>query len=359
MYIDFLQSEEWRKFQEATGKRTFHISSQKFSSSLLASIRRSGPFEKGEDLFWANIIEYKLPIVGKYLYIPRGPVISEQGIVNSEQYLTLINLAKKENAGWIRFDANSKDILEKIRNVVGNAHAHSKNRNVYMHSLQNYKIIKAPHDMQPKEIFVINITKSEEELLAEMKEKTRYNIRLAEKKGVQIRIMNYELGIKNNYLDKFINLVKITAERNKITAHPEGYYRKMFEVIPKENLKLYVAEYQNKTIAANIVVFYGDTAIYLHGASDNEYRNVMAPYLLQWRQICDAKLSGCTKYDMGGVKTTNNQQPTTNNWYGITKFKLGFSPDTQPVEFAGSYDIVINKAKYAIYKLLQKIKSFV
>ena len=208
MYIDFLQSEEWRKFQEATGKRTFHISSQKSPSSPLASIRRSGHFEKGEDLFWANIIEHKLPIVGKYLYIPRGPVISEQGIVNSKQYLTLINLAKKENAGWVRFDANDSHILYIIR--------------------ENWRVIKAPHDMQPKEIFVIDITKSEEELLAEMKEKTRYNIRLAEKKGVQIRIMNYELGIKNNYLDKFINLVKITAERNKITAHPEGYYRKMF-----------------------------------------------------------------------------------------------------------------------------------
>jgi len=355
MYIDFLQSEEWRKFQEATGKRTFHISSQKSPSSPLASIRRSGHFEKGEDLFWANIIEHKLPIVGKYLYIPRGPVISEQGIVNSKQYLTLINLAKKENAGWVRFDANDSRILYIIR--------------------ENWRVIKAPHDMQPKEIFVIDITKSEEELLAEMKEKTRYNIRLAEKKGVQIRIMNYELGIKNNYLDKFINLVKITAERNKITAHPEGYYRKMFEVIPKENLKLYVAEYEGKVIAANIVVFYGDTATYLHGSSDNEYRNVMAPYLLQWRAIQDAKKAGCHFYDSGGVKISNPKseilnpkqiqnskfkiQNSSDSWQGITRFKTGFSPNTQPVEFAGSYDIVINKAKYAIYKLLQKMKSVV
>ncbi len=77
--------------------------------------------------------------------------------------------------------------------------------------------------------------------------------------------------------------------------HPESYYRKMFETIPAEILKLYMAEYENKIIAANIVIHYGNTATYLHGASDNEYRNVMAPYLLQWQAILDAKKAGLNK----------------------------------------------------------------
>ena len=133
----------------------------------------------------------------------------------------------------------------------------------------------------------------------------------------------------------------------------------MLETIPGEIVKLYVAEYNNKIIAANLVVFYGDTAIYSHGATDDEYRNVMAPYLLQWQAILDAKEKGCKLYDFGGVKTGDRRQATwdRNSWKGITRFKLGFSPQTQPIEFSGSYDIVIDKFKYASYLLFQKMKS--
>lgn len=171
-------------------------------------------------------------------------------------------------------------------------------------------------------------------------------------------------------LDEFLRLVKLTAERNKITSHPEEYYRKMFEIIPPEIIKLYIAEYEGKVIAANIVVFYGDTATYLHGASDNEYRNVMAPYLLQWQAIQDAKKAGCVKYDFGGVKIAERSDLTptlsllrrgnkgeVNSWAGITKFKMGFSPNTKPVEFIGSYDMILSPVKYYLYRIIQKIKS--
>lgn len=296
--IDFLQSEEWRKFQENTGKRTFHVES---------------------DGFWVNIIERTLPVVGRYFYIPRGSVSQE-----------IVDLAKKEKAGWIRFDPKSVENLN-IRP-----------------SQTRLKIWKAPHDMQPREIFVIDITRSEEELLNGMKQKTRYNLKLAEKKGVKIFIANEE-----KYISGFLRLVSATAKRKGIKFHPENYYRKMIEMIPGEILKLYVAEYNNKVVAANLVVFYGKTAIYLHGATDDEYRNVMAPYLLQWRAILDAKKAGCEEYDFGGVKITENN----NSWSGITKFKLGFSQVAKPVEFLGSYDIIINPFRYGLYRLIQKIKS--
>jgi lipid II:glycine glycyltransferase (peptidoglycan interpeptide bridge formation enzyme) len=180
-----------------------------------------------------------------------------------------------------------------------------------------------------------------------MKSKTRYNINLAQKKGVKIT-----KGA--NCIDKFIDLVALTAKRKGIKFHPEDYYRKMIESIPSDILSLYCAEYQNKIIAANIVIFYGNTATYLHGATDDEYRNVMAPYLLQWQAIKDAKKRGFKKYDFGGVKTLDN-----NSWSGITKFKLGFSQTAKPIEFPGSYDIAINSFKYYIYRAIQKIKSFV
>lgn len=309
---EFLQSEEWREFQAKTGSRVFCVEKEGFS---------------------ASIVEHQLPIVGKYFYIPRGiaeKVKSEKLKVKS--FLNeLVGLAKKENAGWVRVDLKDKNDLNLIKNI-------------------NCKIVKAPHDMQPKEIFVLDISKSEEELLAEMSQKTRYNIKLAQKRGISLRTANeYE---NTNDISEFIRLVKATAKRKGISFHAEDYYRKMFENLPENMLKLYVAEYNGKVIAANVVVFYGDTATYLHGATDDEYRNVMAPYLLQWQAILDAKKTGCKFYDLGGVKIQDAK-----SWAGITKFKLGFSPNTKPLEFAGSYDIIVNPRVYLLYQVLQKVKE--
>ncbi|MFZ2188243.1 MAG: peptidoglycan bridge formation glycyltransferase FemA/FemB family protein [Candidatus Moraniibacteriota bacterium] len=329
---EFLQSNEWQKFQESVGRKTFHLS--------------------GEN-FWANIIEHKLPIVGKYFYIPRGPIFPISNfqfpILNqiqssndeiSKGMQELFDLAKKNSAGWIRIDPASEEILKVIRENV------------------QYEITKAPHDMQPKEIFVIDITKSEEELLVEMKAKTRYNIRLAEKKGVTA---NSEQRIANSKnVEEFLRLTSVMAKRQGIVAHPGSYYRKMLEMIPGDILRLYVAEFDGRVIAANLVVFYGDTCIYLHGASDDDSRSVMAPYLLQWKQIRDAKKKGYAKYDLGGI-SMNYELDTnvriTNKWQGITKFKTGFSPKTVPTSFPGSYDIILDNKKYLVYKILQKLKN--
>lgn len=180
-----------------------------------------------------------------------------------------------------------------------------------------------------------------------MKQKTRYNIKLAEKKGVKIFVSREE-----KYITDFCRLVEITAKRDKITSHPEGYYRKMFETIPGDILKLYIAEYEGKIIAANLVLFFGKTATYMHGASDNDHRSVMAPYLLQWRQILDAKKTGCERYDFGGVKTG----AADSSWSGITKFKTGFAPSAETTKFPGSYDIILRLGKYNSYRTLQKIK---
>jgi len=318
-----LQSSEWRKFQESVGRKTHNVSS---------------------DSFFCNIIEHTLPIVGKYFYIPRGPVMeiskSKCQISNQipnpndkikENILELISLAKENGSGWIRIEPASSEILEAIK------------------SNTQYKVTKAPHDMQPRELFVIDITKSEEQLLSEMKPKTRYNIKVAQKHGVKILV-------KKN-IDEFIRLTQIMAKRQGIATHPGEYYKKMCEDCTC--LKMYLAEYEGKIIAANLIVFFGKTCTYLHGASDDQYRNVMAPFLLQWQQILDAKEAGCEKYDFGGVKTWNMEHGTRNNnsWAGITRFKLGFSPETKSTEFPGAYDIIINPVRYWVYRRIQKLKS--
>ena len=365
---DFLQSNEWRKFQEAVGRKTFCVTSPQPS-----------PY-KGEGVveFSASIIEHSLPIVGRYFYIPKGPVIlAKAGIQSlkldsgSKAGMTqLFDLAKKEKAGWIRIEPENEEILKMIKNFVEVRFIEPKagfNKLNPYKKLQKYKIIKSPHDMQPKETLIMDISKSEEEILAEMKSKTRYNIKLAQKHNVLVReITNYKLQITNKsqnpndqiskqYIEEFLRLTKIMSERQGIVTHGENYYRKMLEIIPESIIKLYVAEYENKIIATNIVIFYGDTAYYLHGASDDKYKNLMAPHMLQWRQIQDARKAGCVRYDFCGVKVNEKKGKS---WEGITRFKLGFSPNTKPVEFPGSYDIIVSPVRYWGYRIIQKIKNY-
>jgi len=329
----FLQSEDWKKFQEAWGRKTHNISNSDDDEELTA---------------YANIITHKLPIVGNYFYIPRGPIVAKSKIQNPNDkqnpksqiqifFGDLFELARKNKIGWIRIEPNSDEESNIIKENLP----------------KNIKINKSAVDMQPREILVIDISKSEEEILAGMKQKTRYNIKLAEKRGVKAYNSREE-----KYIEEFLRLVKVTSKRDKITSHPESYYRKMFEVVPNDILKLYVAEYEGKIIAANLVLFFGKTATYMHGASDNMHRDAMAPYLLQWQQIVDAKKAGCTRYDFGGVKSHNMEHGawSQDDWAGITKFKTGFAPDAEPVRFPGCYDIILKPAKYNLYRILQKIK---
>ena len=329
---EFLQSHEWLKFQEDFGRRTFSVEDENFS---------------------AKIIEHVLPVVGRYFYVPRGPVIKNsklqisntKQITNEEFQITkgiqeLVDLAKKENAGWIRVEPNDSHLLDLI------------------HS--NWRVVKAPYDVQPKEIFRIDISKSEEQLLGEMKSKTRYNIRLAQKHEVSVQVIsNFKLQISKKYVDTFLKLTKEMAARQGIVPHPDEYYQKMFETFPTEMLRLYVAEYNGNIISANLMLFFGDTATYLHGASSNSDRNVMAPFLLHWQAILDAKERGYKWYDFEGVQTEATIHKKHSNLSGVTAFKMGFSITTKSVVFPGTYDIIVNPRQYALYKGLQKAKMIV
>ncbi len=323
MNKEFLQSLEWLRLQEATGK------------SIV-------PFEEGD--FVANGIVRTLPLVGKYLYIPRGPKIGsmnhEAGIKNGMQ--RLVEKAKESGMRWIRIEPETEETLEEIRKSVSN------------------KVVEAPHDMQPREVFVIDITPTEDELLAQMKPKTRYNIRLAEKRGVRV----YETR-EAKHIEAFLGLITATSGRKGITSHPKSYYEKFFQILPREMCRLFVAEYQGEIIAANLVMFSGDTVTYLHGGTSDAHRDAMAPYLLQWEQIKVAKKEGYHRYDFGGIRSHSeikNQKSKINSWGGITRFKTGFAPTTEPTLYPGTYDIILDSRGYLLYdglRHLQKLKRLV
>ncbi len=319
-----MQSEIWRNFQKEVGNFTDKVEEQNF---------------------FAGVIGYKLPPVGNYLYVPRGPLIGDKDEekVIKEGMKKLISLAQKRKSGWIRIEPTDEKKMKIIKKNI------------------DFQTVKAPHDMQPRQIFVLDISKEEDILQREMKAKTRYNIRLAERKGVVCRSYDSGSGNFQEKMDKFLDLVEMTAKRKGVKFHRRQYYRQMMKSIPKENLKLYLAEYRGKVLTSNLIIFYGEVATYLHGASADEYKNVMAPFLLQWKIIGDAKKRGFSRYDLGGVKVVKTKsgkyEIASGNWQGISRFKLGFSQTTVPIEFPGSYDVILNKRKYLMYRLLQKFRK--
>jgi lipid II:glycine glycyltransferase (peptidoglycan interpeptide bridge formation enzyme) len=178
-----------------------------------------------------------------------------------------------------------------------------------------------------------------------MKPKTRYNIRLAERKGVKVRI--------SEDAEALYSLLTKTAGRDKgYTPHPEDYYQKMLATLgPKDLVKIFVAEYQGQPLAAVLVSFFGEVAIYLHGGFDESQRNLMAPYLCQWEAIKYAKLKNCHYYDFWGVAETDDPK---DGWAGITRFKDGFGGEK--IVLPGSYDLILNSFWYHIFSMVAKIK---
>ena len=133
------------------------------------------------------------------------------------------------------------------------------------------------------------------------------------------------------------------------------HYKNILSIFAKENAAaLGIAYYEDKPIAANLVTFYGDAATYLHGGTEHSHRNLMAPYLLQWETIQEAKQRGLHWYDLGGAAVTRGK---IKEWAGITRFKEGFGGTL--TDMGETYDVVFNRAWYALYKNAVKCKAFV
>ncbi len=320
-----LQSPEWQHFQEKNGRTCL----------------------QGE--FGLGVVE-TLPIVGKYVYLPRGPIVSisnpPAGRAGFKFQISklrdeLFAVARTQKVGWVRVEPGSEEELEVLKQVFGVGN-----------------MVRAPHDVQPREILVMDIVSSETELLSAMKPKTRYNIRLAEKHGVSVRFSR-----EARDMETFIDLIYATTERKAIRPHPKEYYRNFFATFNSERCTLALAEYEGQVLAANLLVFFDSTAYYLHGGSSAEGRHLMAPFLLQFQSIREAKQRGMTQYNFGGVRTEATGyklQATSSSWEGITRFKQGFAPATEPIVFPGAYDIIVSLWHYRMYRLLawlQKIRK--
>lgn len=312
----FLQSKVWQSFLEAQNKKYWQIVVLKETEVLALCV----------------LYQKELTLGKSYLYAPKGPIFKHD-----------LSEEDKEDA--------ARMILSKARDISIETKGKEE---IFLKLEPNQDLsfvdgLSATENVQPQDTLFLSLNKPTEKLLADMHQKTRYNIMLANKKGVLV-----EISEKEEDIEVFLRLNKNTAARQNITSHPENYYRLLWKtLLEKRAAKLYLAKVGEQVVAANLLVFFGQTATYLHGASDYQYRSFMAPYLLQWQAIKDAMSNGFVYYDFWGIAPEDGSKP---KWDGFTRFKNGFAG--QKYSSPKAQVLVYQNGFYRLYKFIQKLRKF-
>ncbi len=308
---EYLQSWAWGEILKAEGETIIRVGWRAENENKILAA--------------ATLVKKSLGAGYYYWYAPRGPIFN------------IANQAEAEKA--------RRDFLGAIKGIDPKALFLRIEPNFELDKNKDLKkdlSVKPSLALQPKQTLVLDLKKSAEELLVEMHQKTRYNIRLAEKRGVIIR----EGWVADNA--EFWRLMSLTSERDGFRLHGAEHYKNLLGA-DSRFIKLFLASYEGRNIAAGLFCFWGGRATYLHGASDNEARNLMAPYLLQWEVIKRAKEAGQMAYDFYGIDEKK--------WPGVTRFKRGFGG--RVINYPGTYDIIFQPAAYKIYSWLRKLRRLV
>ena len=281
----FLHSWMWGEHAEATGSKVFRIGIQ-----------------KGDDIVAAALFIKVDARRGAFLLCPHGPVLSPTE--GDAELLRLIarectRIARAEECDFIRFCPLVKDTAE--------------SRTLY----RDLGFRPAPIHMHPELSWMLDVTKSEDDLLRDMRKTTRYLVKKMEKEGVEI-----SMSTNPDDIEKFWPVYQSTVERQQFTPFKKLDLRKEFELFAKENnAAFFFGSYRGELIAAAIIIFYNGQAFYHHSGSIQKSKDINASYLLQWHVIREAKRRGCTLYNFWGISPTDRPE---HPWAGLSLFKKGF-----------------------------------
>lgn len=308
-HASFLQSWEWGEFQTSVGRPAVRLCIVQDDGAIVDQVQ---------------YFEHVLGLGLRYAYIPR------YGFFHEESESLVLSYIKSQGFVFCRLEPQFRMSDSTIP---------------YVSITQR----------QPGTTLLIDIRESEERLLALMHPKTRYNIGLAERKGVRVTT--------EKQAQVFWKLNEETTERDKFKSHDAAYYEKMLEMPLAFQYTAWAGE---TPIASIICVAYGDTYVYVHGASSNEHRNLMAPYLLQWIAMKQARQAGYAWYDFWGIApsvvSASQEQQTSFHGYawspahpftGITRFKVGFGGT--PVAYPPAGEYVCRSMVYRAYRMVRSI----
>ncbi len=294
----FLQSYAWGEFQQQYGRVV-----DRFNC----------------DDWFAQTVVHALPFGKTYLFTPYGPGGIDTGAAHTSAEIKtwqehLRQLSEKHQALFWRYERGGAQFGgRKVASV------------------------------HPATTTIVSLA-DKEQMAAQLKQKWRYNIGLAQRKGVTIRQSS---DVKD--VEPFYGLLQKTASRQGIALHPKRYYETMMATLAGQFATLYFAEQQGQVIATALVARFHDTVTYVHGGTDYAARALMAPHLLHWQIMCDAAAAGYKDYDLFGIAPLD--QPN-HPWTSITRFKLGFGG--RVVEYPGTFELPLQPTWYTIYRLVKR-----
>ncbi len=298
-----LQSKEWGEFREKTGLK----------------VVRDGEIQ---------VTIHKLPYTPWSIgYCPKGPMPDESQVetlkkIACENSCIFIKCEPKVEVG-IQLTANGLQQMREMGFVEGKS-------------------------LFTKYNFVLDVTPSTNELLASFKQKTRYNIKVAEKKGVVVSIDD-----SPEAFERYLELTEETTKRQGFYAHGRTYHKKMWETLHGADIAhLLVAKYEGQIITTWVLFKYGDTLYYPYGASTREHREVMANNLVMWEAIRLAKKWGLTYLDMWGA--LGPEADPNDPWYGFHTFKSGYG--ARHVEYIGTWDYIAKPLLYKIFRVIEDLR---
>lgn len=312
-----LQAWEWGDFREKTG----------------VSVIRLGRFENNQLVNGWQLTFHKLPKISATAgYCPRCSLPDKQVL---EAFRAI---GKKHQAVFIKLEPNVGLPVSQTQ---------SAHKQIKKFLLENGCVYGRP--LFTKYTFQIDLTKSENELLAKMKQKTRYNLGLAHRKGVIISQDNSETAFQT-YLDLTFN---VTTKRQGFYAHDRDYHTKMWQTLrPTGMAHLIKASWQNKVLAAWILFIFNETLYYPYGASSSEHRELMASNLIMWEAIRFGKHLKLKTFDLWG--SLGPEPDAKDPWSGFHRFKEGYGPTL--IEFVGTFDFVLDRPKYQVFRIMENLR---
>ncbi len=312
---NFQQSLEWAKVKQSWKREVIlaEDTNGKINGSLMVLVR-------------------KIPFFGNIMYSARGPVCDIHNIEVLRQITEgAKELAKKYNAIVLRIEPDIKSNDTDFRNIMLELGYSIKD------DAKNFR-----DEIQPRYVFRLDTkNKTEDEIFKNFHQKTRYNVRLATKKGVTVKE-----GTREDLKD-FHKIMVTTGIRDGFITRPLEYFEKMYDCLGPEHMKILMAYYDGKPISGVIPIMYGNKTWYLYGASSNEHRNLMPNYLLQWEMIKIAISRKSDIYDLRGVPGIADDSN------GLYRFKKGFGAEY--TEFIGEVYIPFKPLTYKVYKFSEKM----
>jgi lipid II:glycine glycyltransferase (peptidoglycan interpeptide bridge formation enzyme) len=280
----------------------------------------------------AQILFRTLPANLTIGYIPKGPIGFSQELIKE-----LDEICRERHAIFLRIepDAWEGDQVD-LSGLTGN--------------------LKPASPFQPRRTVLVSLEGSDEDILSRMKQKTRYNIRLAEKKEVIVR--------PSKNVDEFYSLAKTTSTRDGFGVHQLAYFQLFYDLFhPAGKCEILTAYYQEKPLASLFVARSGSMAYYMYGASSDLERNRMPTYLIQWEAMKWARQNGCSHYDLWGIPDLEEEQleaefsrrESHQGLWGVYRFKRGFGGKS--VRSVGAWDRIYQKQLYRIFEIYQKLRG--